>query len=416
MQVYEVGGAVRDALLGAPVTDRDWVVVGATPQQMVEAGYRPVGRDFPVFLHPETQEEYALARTERKSGPGYRGFTVHAAPDVTLEQDLSRRDLTINAMARAADGTVIDPYGGLRDLAAGILRHVSPAFAEDPVRLLRLARFAARWPDFRVADETMTLLRDLVRAGEVDALVPERVWQELARGLGETRPSRMLDVLRTCGALARLLPEVDAHWGPDTDPGPTGRVLREALDEAARRRAPRTVRFALLACGPLLASSTPANLAAERVDALAARWRVPNDERELALLVARAAPEVARADALDAAGLVHLLDLGDAWRRPERFDQALLALECAWMAAAHDAPTHGSASAARRAEPDASTSGARPALRSLDRVRSAWALARSVDARAVTARAVARGQEGAAIAQALFAARRDAIDTGSAPG
>lgn len=416
MQVYEVGGAVRDALLGEPVTDRDWVVVGATPQQMVEAGFRPVGRDFPVFLHPVTQEEYALARTERKNGPGYRGFAVHAAPDVTLEQDLSRRDLTINAMARAADGTVIDPHGGLGDLAAGVLRHVSPAFAEDPVRLLRLARFAARWPDFRVADETMALLRDLVQAGEVDALVPERVWQELARGLGETRPSRMLEVLRACGALARLLPEVDEHWGPETDAGPAGPVLCEALDEAARRQAPRTVRFALLACGPLPASSKPASLAAERVDTLAARWRVPNDERELALLVARVAPEVARAEDLDAAGLVRLLDHADAWRRPERFAEALLALDCAWAAAAWDAPTQPPASGAPRAEPADTTAGVRRARRALDRVRRAWALARSVDARSVSARAIALGREGPAIAQALFAARRDAIDTGAAPG
>jgi tRNA nucleotidyltransferase (CCA-adding enzyme) len=416
MQVYEVGGAVRDALLGESVADRDWVVVGATPQQMVEAGFRPVGRDFPVFLHPVTQEEYALARTERKSGRGYRGFTVHAAPDVTLEQDLSRRDLTINAMARAADGTIIDPYGGLRDLAAGVLRHVSPAFAEDPVRLLRLARFAARWPGFRVADETMALLRDLVHAGEVDALVPERVWQELARGLGEARPSRMLDVLRACGALARLLPEVDAQWGPSADPGTAGCVLCASLDEAARRRAPRTVLFALMACGPLLASPTPANLAAERVDALAARWRVPNDERELALLVARAAPAVARADDLDSADLVRLLDHGDAWRRPERFDQALLAFDCAWVAAARDTPAQPPAAAAPRAGPGDSAEGARRALRALDRVRRAWALARSVDARSVSARAMAQGRGGSAIAQALFAARRDAIDTGIASG
>src|SRR5512146_1493727 len=213
MQRYVVGGAVRDALLGRAVSDRDWVVVGATPEQMVAAGYRPVGRDFPVFLHPQTKEEHALARAERKSAAGYHGFVFHAAPDVSLEQDLARRDLTINAIAQADDGTLIDPFGGARDLAARVLRHVSDAFAEDPVRILRLARFAARFPDFTVAPETMALMRAMVDAGEVDALVAERVWQELARGLMEARPSRLLEVLRECGALARLLPEVERLWG-----------------------------------------------------------------------------------------------------------------------------------------------------------------------------------------------------------
>jgi tRNA nucleotidyltransferase (CCA-adding enzyme) len=254
----------------------------------------------------------------------------------------------------------------------------------------------------------------------VDALVPERVWQELARGLGENRPSRMLDVLHACGALARLLPEVDAQWGPGADPGPAGRALCAALDEAARRRAPRTVRFALMACGPIPASPLPAQHAADRVDArvdaLAARWRVPNDERELALLVARVAPEIARAEDLDAAGLVRLFDHADAWRRPERFAQALLALDCAWMAAAQDAPPQPPASGALPAEAGDTTASAHRALRALDRVRRAWAVARSVDARAVTAGAIALGHEGAAIARALFAARRDAIDTGAAPG
>src|SRR5256885_5337521 len=208
MKAYIVGGAVRDALLGVPVNDRDWVVVGATPDDMLAAGYKPVGQDFPVFLHPQTHEEYALARTERKTAPGYHGFTFHADPSVTLEQDLERRDLTINAMAQDADGRVIDPFGGRDDLRDKVLRHVSPAFAEDPVRILRLARFAARFDDFAVAPQTLALMRDMVRAGEVDALVPERVWQELSRGLMERRPSRMFEVLRACGALARLLPEV----------------------------------------------------------------------------------------------------------------------------------------------------------------------------------------------------------------
>jgi tRNA nucleotidyltransferase (CCA-adding enzyme) len=301
MQVFEVGGAVRDALLGLPVGDRDWVVVGATPQQMLDAGYQPVGRDFPVFLHPETQQEYALARTERKSGRGYHGFVFHAAPEVTLEQDLARRDLTVNAIARAPDGTLVDPYGGQRDLAARVLRHVSPAFAEDPVRLLRLARFAARFVDFTVAPETMALLRQLVEHGEVDALVAERVWQELSRGLMAERPSRMLAVLRECGALARLLPEVDRLWGvpqrpehhPEVD---TGVHLSLALDLAAQHGEPLAVRWALL-CHDLGKGTTPAELlprhhgheqrSAKMARALAERLRVPGDCRELADVVAR---------------------------------------------------------------------------------------------------------------------------------
>lgn len=219
MQLYVVGGAVRDELLGLPATDRDWVAVGATPEQLLALGYRPVGKDFPVFLHPHTGEEVALARTERKTAPGYRGFAFHAAPDVTLEQDLARRDLTVNAMARAEDGTLIDPHGGQRDIEARVLRHVSPAFVEDPVRLLRVARLAARLADFTIAPETMALLARMVAAGEVDALVPERVWQELSRGLMTRRPSRMFDVLRECGALARLLPEVDRLWPPSAAAG-----------------------------------------------------------------------------------------------------------------------------------------------------------------------------------------------------
>ncbi|MDO9218081.1 MAG: multifunctional CCA tRNA nucleotidyl transferase/2'3'-cyclic phosphodiesterase/2'nucleotidase/phosphatase, partial [Lacisediminimonas sp.] len=213
MKTYVVGGAVRDALLGLPVQDHDHVVVGATPQEMMEAGFRPVGRDFPVFLHPQTNEEYALARTERKTAPGYAGFLFQAAPDVTLEQDLARRDLTINAMARNEDGSIVDPFNGRADLAARVFRHVSPAFVEDPVRILRVARFAARFADFSVAAQTNALMRQMVAAGEVDALVPERVWQELARGLMEQKPSRMFDVLRECGALARILPELDCLWG-----------------------------------------------------------------------------------------------------------------------------------------------------------------------------------------------------------
>src|SRR5450830_1884765 len=240
MHIYSVGGAVRDELLGLPVQDRDYVVVGATPADMLAQGYRPVGKDFPVFLHPRTQEEYALARTERKTAPGYKGFVFHTDADVTLEQDLVRRDLTINAMARAADGTLTDPFGGAQDINAKIFRHVSTAFAEDPVRILRVARFAARFPDFTVAPETNALMQAMVAQGEVDALVPERVWQELARGLMERQPSRMFAVLRDCGALARLLPELDVLWGipqpekhhPEID---TGVHVMLVIDYAARQ-------------------------------------------------------------------------------------------------------------------------------------------------------------------------------------
>ena len=239
MRTYVVGGAVRDALLGLPVKDHDHVVVGATPEEMVSKGYRPVGKDFPVFLHPETQEEYALARTERKTAPGYKGFVFHTSPDVTLEDDLVRRDLTINAIARAEDGTLTDPYGGQRDIEQRIFRHVSDAFAEDPVRILRVARFAARFSDFRVAPETNALMQRMVAEGEVDALVPERVWQELSRGLMEHKPSRMFEVLRDCGALARILPELNALWGvpqpekwhPEID---TGVHVMQVVDCAAK--------------------------------------------------------------------------------------------------------------------------------------------------------------------------------------
>jgi tRNA nucleotidyltransferase (CCA-adding enzyme) len=251
MKIYQVGGAVRDALLGLPVHDRDWVVVGARPEELTALGYLPVGKDFPVFLHPQTREEYALARTERKTAPGYRGFVVHAQPDVTLEQDLARRDLTINAIARDVDKNLIDPYNGQQDLQAQIFRHVTDAFREDPVRILRVARLAARLPQFRVAPETQSLMQDMVQAGEVDALVRERVWQELAKGLMAAQPSRMLQVLRDCGALQRLLPEVDRLYGvpqpienhPEVD---TGIHVEMVLDECARMNAGLEVRFAAI--------------------------------------------------------------------------------------------------------------------------------------------------------------------------
>ena len=313
MKLYVVGGAVRDRLLGLPATDRDWVAVGATPGQLLALGYQPVGKDFPVFLHPVTHEEVALARTERKVGPGYRGFSFHAAPGVTLEEDLARRDLTINAMAEAEDGTLVDPFGGRADLAAGRLRHVSPAFAEDPVRLLRLARFAARFPHFTVAPETAALLVQLVQAGEVDALVPERVWQELVRGLMATRPGRMLQVLRGCGALARLLPGLAAL--------PPGAALAHeaALDRAAEAgptAAPLPVRAALL-LQPLGGEAAARQAEALRADAdslwLAAR------------LPAAHAPLQALATAPEAATLLQALERHDALRRPARFALLLAA-------------------------------------------------------------------------------------------
>ena len=341
MKVYLVGGAVRDELLARPSGDRDWVVVGATPAEMIEAGYQPVGRDFPVFLHPQTHEEYALARTERKTAPGYRGFVVHAAPEVTLEDDLARRDLTINAMARDAEGALVDPHGGQRDLQARVLRHVSPAFAEDPVRILRLARFAARLHDFSVAPETMALMRAMVEAGEVDALVAERVWQELARGLMEAKPSRMFELLRECGALARLLPEVDRLWGvpqraeyhPEVD---TGVHLMMVLDMAARLDANLAVRFACLG-HDLGKGTTPAEVLPRHIGhearsvkllgPLCERLRVPADCRDLALRVAEFHGEIYKPEVLRPATMVKILERCDALRRPERFGLLLGACE-----------------------------------------------------------------------------------------
>jgi tRNA nucleotidyltransferase (CCA-adding enzyme) len=242
VKIYEVGGAVRDELLGLPVKDRDYVVVGATPEEMIQLGYRPVGKDFPVFLHPETHEEHALARTERKTARGYHGFEFYSAPDVTLEQDLARRDLTINAIARDEDGSLVDPFDGAEDLSAGILRHVGPAFVEDPVRILRAARFAARF-GFDIAPETFELMRAMVENGEVDALVPERVWQELARGLMEKRPSRMFEVLQEVGALEKVTPEIGALFGNREE----AQAALDALDVAAENDTPLEVRFAALA-------------------------------------------------------------------------------------------------------------------------------------------------------------------------
>ncbi|HSV80347.1 MAG TPA: multifunctional CCA addition/repair protein [Ramlibacter sp.] len=342
MRTYRVGGAVRDALLGLPVNDHDWVVVGATPEKMIEAGFLPVGKDFPVFLHPETHEEYALARTERKTARGYHGFAFHAEPDVTLEQDLARRDLTINAMAQDEAGRVIDPYGGQADLQARVLRHVTGAFREDPVRILRVARFAARFSEFHLAPETLELMRAMVHDGEVDALVPERVWQELARGLMEQRPSRMFELLRECGALARILPDVDRLWGvpqraeyhPEVD---TGVHLMMVLDTSARLQAPLAVRFACLT-HDLGKGTTPADVlprhigheqrSADLLKALCERLRVPNDCRELADVVAREHSNIHRSEEFGAGPIVRLLERCDAFRKPQRFERALLACEC----------------------------------------------------------------------------------------
>ncbi len=342
-----VGGAVRDRLLGLPAGDRDWVVVGATPEDMAARGFVPVGRDFPVFLHPETHEEYALARTERKSGRGYRGFAVHAAPEVTLEEDLARRDLTINAIAAPAGwsgaaGEVLDPYGGVRDLRAGVLRHVTDAFREDPVRILRVARFAARFSDFRVAPETLELMRAMVEEGEADHLVPERVWQELSRGLMEDKPSRMFELLRECGALAVLLPEVDRLWGvpqraeyhPEVD---TGVHVMMVLDMAARLDAPLAVRFACLT-HDLGKGTTPADVLPRHIGheqrsgkllkGVCERLRVPNECREMADVVAREHGNIHRSGELGAAALLRLLERCDALRKPQRFAGVLLACEC----------------------------------------------------------------------------------------
>jgi tRNA nucleotidyltransferase (CCA-adding enzyme) len=358
VQIFIVGGAVRDELLGRPSADRDYVVVGATPEAMLAKGFRPVGKDFPVFLHPQSHEEYALARTERKSGRGYHGFTFHAAPDVTLEADLARRDLTINAMAKADDGSIIDPFAGQQDLQNKILRHVGPAFAEDPVRILRIARFAARFADFTIAPKTAALMRQMVVDGEVDHLVAERVWQELAKGLMESRPSRMFEVLRECGALARLLPEVDALFGvpqradyhPEIDAGIHTLMV---IDQAARRGFPLTVRFAGLT-HDLGKATTPADIlprhlgheerSVHLVEQMTSRLRVPNECRDLALLMARYHGNVHRAAELRAATIVTLFEKADALRRPERFRELLDACLCdytgrlGWEDRAYDSP------------------------------------------------------------------------------
>lgn len=343
MRIYLVGGAVRDKLLGLPVRERDYVVVGATPADMARLGFQPVGKDFPVFLHPETHAEYALARTERKTAPGYHGFAFYSAPDVTLQDDLQRRDLTINALAEDAHGKLIDPYGGQRDLEARLLRHVSPAFSEDPVRVLRVARFAARFAPlgFRIAPETLTLMRQMVASGEVDALVAERVWQETVKALATEQPSVFFAVLRECGALARVFPELDRLFGvpqpekhhPEID---TGIHIMLVLDQAARLSSEAVVRFAALV-HDLGKGTTPKNIlphhygheerGVKLVEALCERLRVPREHRELAVLAARFHGLVHRATELRPETLLRMLKDCDAFRRSQRFQQLLLVCE-----------------------------------------------------------------------------------------
>jgi tRNA nucleotidyltransferase (CCA-adding enzyme) len=352
MQVFVVGGAVRDALMGQSVNDRDWVVVGSTPEAMSAQGFVPVGKDFPVFLHPKSREEYALARTERKTARGYKGFAVQADPEVTLEEDLARRDLTVNAMAvpealahalpSAWAGLIVDPYNGQRDLQAKVLRHVTQAFAEDPVRILRVARFAARFADFSVADETIALMRQMVEDGEVDHLVPERVWQELARGLMSAQPSRMFEVLRACGALKVLLPELDRLWGvpqrpeyhPEVD---TGVHMMLVMDMAARLNMPLSVRVACL-MHDLGKGTTPTDVLPRHIghegrsvkllQKVCERLRVPTDYKELAEVVAREHGNIHRSADLNAEAVMRLLDRCDAIRQPDRFTRVLQACEC----------------------------------------------------------------------------------------
>lgn len=341
MQTYIVGGAVRDELLGFAVKDKDYVVVGSTPEAMLAAGFKPVGKDFPVFLHPETRDEYALARTERKTAKGYKGFAIHAAPEVTLEQDLARRDLTINAIARADDGVLVDPFNGVADIKSRTLRHVSEAFAEDPVRILRVARFSARLVDFNVAPETMALMRQMVEAGEVDALVAERVWQELAKGLMEQKPSRMFEVLRACGALKKILPELDRLWGvpqpeqhhPEID---TGVHVMMVIDYAASQNFNLPVRFAAL-MHDLGKGTTPRELlpkhigheqrSANLLKEVCQRLRVPNDCKELGVMTARFHGKLHQALQMRPSTLLEFLIELDAIRQPDRFMDFLKACE-----------------------------------------------------------------------------------------
>lgn len=377
MKTYLVGGSVRDEILGLPVTDHDYVVVGSSPDEMVRRGYRPVGKDFPVFLHPENQEQYALARTERKVSRGYKGFEIYTSPEVTLKEDLARRDLTVNAIAKDQDGNIVDPFAGVADLEAGVLRHISPAFTEDPVRVLRTARFAARF-GFRIAPETLVLMNEMVHNGEVDALVPERVWQEFARGLMEKKPSRMFYALRECSALTRIMPEVDALFGvpqpiqyhPEID---TGVHVMMVIDYAASRNYSLPVRFASLTHdlgkGTTPPEEWPRHIGHEArsvklVQGLCERIRAPNEIRDLALLVARHHGDVHRALELRPATIANMLQGVDAYRKPERFEEFLQACSCDF---------HGRPGYAEKPYPQA------------ERLRDAFSAAKTVDAGAIAA-------------------------------
>ena len=424
MQIYMVGGAVRDALLGLPVKDHDWVVVGATPAALVKQGFLPVGKDFPVFLHPQTKEEYALARTERKTAPGYHGFCVHAAPDVTLEEDLARRDLTINSIAVSvystgtsglfdtnialdpaawqAAGALVDPFGGQQDLARKVFRHVTAAFREDPVRILRVARLAARFSDFTVAPDTLQLMQEMVQSGEADHLVAERVWQELAKGLMENTPSRMFDVLRECGALARLLPEVNQLWGvpqradyhPEID---TGAHLMLVLDMSARLQASLPVRLACL-FHDLGKGTTPPHVlprhigheerSARILKGVCERLRLPTECRELADVVAREHGNIHRSGELNPAALVRLLERCDAFRKPQRFGEVLLACEC---------DARGRLGLSESPYPQSS------------RLLNALKVAQSVATHLIATTAMATGASGKNIGELIHIARVDAV-------
>lgn len=405
MKTYLVGGAVRDQLIGLPVKDRDWVVVGATPDDMLAKGFKQVGADFPVFLHPETGEEFALARTERKTAAGYRGFQCQFDSGVTLEEDLTRRDLTINAIAQDANGALIDPTGGQADIQARLFRHVGPAFSEDPVRILRIARFAARHPDFTVHPSTVALMASMVDAGEVDALVPERIWKELSRGLMEVKPSRMLEVLRECGALKRIIPELDRLWGVPQPlqwhpEGDTGVHVGMVVDHAAKIGADLPTRFAALMHDLGKGTTHPQYWpkhhghearSAELVLEVCERMKIPVECRGLAELVGREHGSVHASLELRATAVGRLLNRCDAFRQPERFEKLMLACEC---------DARGRLGLENRLYPQS------------DRLRKALSDALAVDTKAVSAECLARGMPGVAIGEKIYRARLTAIAEG----
>lgn len=402
MNIYLVGGAVRDHLMGRPVQDRDWVVVGASPEEMATAGFRPVGADFPVFLHPETHEEYALARTERKTAPGYAGFVFHTDRDVTLEEDLARRDLTINAVAQAPDGRLIDPFGGVRDVLDKVFRHVGASFAEDPVRILRVARLAARYPDFTIDPGTMSLMQRMVDNGEVDALVPERVWKEVSRGLMEDRPSRMLEVLRDSGALKRLMPEVHALIGVEQPAAHHAEICTFkhvclVLEQSAQMQAPLPVRYACL-MHDLGKGTTQKELlpkhhghevrSADLAEIVSRRLKVPSECRELAVVVAKEHGNIHASTGLKSTPVMRLLERCDALRQAERFKAALMACEC---------DARGRTGLEDRDYPQ------------VTRLTAVLECALSVDTKAVSKAAMEAGRTGTEIGEAIRTARIHAI-------